>query len=254
MSSRRKIVAGNWKMNLDRAQARSLAEAVAKRSPEAGTADLVLCPPAVYLDAVATAVADSPVALGGQTVHDKTNGAFTGEVAPPMLVDLGCRYVIVGHSERRMLFGETDAIVNAKAKAALAAGLTPIVCVGETLEEREAGRTGDVVTAQVRGSLAGLPPADVAGLVIAYEPVWAIGTGRVATPQQAQEVHELIRRVVGALTSPDVAGRVRIQYGGSVKPDNAADLAAQPDIDGALVGGASLKADDFLGIAAAFGR
>jgi triosephosphate isomerase len=153
-----------------------------------------------------------------------------------------------------MLFGETDAIVNAKAKAALAAGLTPIVCVGETLEEREAGRTGDVVTAQVRGSLAGLPPADVAGLVIAYEPVWAIGTGRVATPQQAQEVHELIRRVVGALTSPDVAGRVRIQYGGSVKPDNAADLAAQPDIDGALVGGASLKADDFLGIAAAFGR
>jgi triosephosphate isomerase len=194
------------------------------------------------------------VALGGQTVHDKTNGAFTGEVAPPMLVDLGCRYVIVGHSERRTLFGETDAIVNAKAKAALAAGLTPIVCVGETLEEREAGRTGDVVTAQVRGSLAGLPPADVAGLVIAYEPVWAIGTGRVATPQQAQEVHELIRRVVGAVTSPDVAGRVRIQYGGSVKPDNAADLAAQPDIDGALVGGASLKADDFLGIAAAFGR
>jgi triosephosphate isomerase len=254
MSSRRKIVAGNWKMNLDRAQARSLAEAVAKRSREAGSTDLVLCPPAVYLDAVAAAVANGPVALGGQTVHDKASGAFTGEVAPPMLVDLGCRYVIVGHSERRTLFGETDAIVNAKAKAALAAGLTPIVCVGETLEEREAGHTGDVVTAQVRGSLAGLPPADVAGLVIAYEPVWAIGTGKVATPQQAQEVHALIRRVVGELTSPDVAGRVRIQYGGSVKPDNAADLAAQADIDGALVGGASLKADDFLGIAAAFGR
>lgn len=254
MSSRRKIVAGNWKMNLDRAQAKTLAAAVAKRAPEAGAADLVLCPPAVYLDAVAAAVASSPVALGGQNVHEKATGAFTGEVAPPMLVDLGCRYVIVGHSERRTLFGETDAIVNGKAKAALAAGLTPIVCVGETLEEREAGRTGDVVAGQVRGSLAGLPPADVAGLVIAYEPVWAIGTGKVATPEQAQEVHALIRRVVGELTSGDVAGRVRIQYGGSVKPDNAADLAAQADIDGALVGGASLKADDFLGIAAAFGR
>jgi triosephosphate isomerase len=186
-------------------------------------------------------------------MHDKASGAFTGEVAPPMLVDLGCQYVILGHSERRTLFGETDAIVNAKTKAALAAGLTPIVCVGETLEEREAGRTAYVVTTQVRGSLAGLSPADLEKVVIAYEPVWAIGTGKVATPEQAQEVHALIRGLLGSLASPAVAAVVRIQYGGSVKPDNAADLAAQPDIDGALVGGASLKADDFLGIAKAFG-
>ncbi|MFM7242678.1 MAG: triose-phosphate isomerase [Planctomycetaceae bacterium] len=253
-SPRRKIVAGNWKMNLDRGQARGLTEAVVRRAAEAGAAELVLCPPAVYLDGVAAAVAGSPVAVGGQTVHDKASGAFTGEIAAPMLVDLGCRYVIVGHSERRTLFGESDAIVNAKAKAALANGLTPIVCVGETLEEREAGRTESVVAGQVRGSLAGLSAEDVARLVIAYEPVWAIGTGKVATPQQAQDVHAAIRGVLASLTSPAVAETVRIQYGGSVKPDNAAELAAQPDIDGALVGGASLKADDFLGIAAAFGR
>jgi len=185
-------------------------------------------------------------------MHDKASGAFTGELAPPMLVDLGCRYVILGHSERRTLFGETDASVNAKTKAALAAGLTPIVCVGETLEEREGNRTEAVVTTQVNGSLAGLTSADLEKVVIAYEPVWAIGTGKVATPQQAQEVHALIRRLLAGLSSPAVAAKVRIQYGGSVKPDNAADLAAQPDIDGALVGGASLKADDFLGIAKAF--
>jgi triosephosphate isomerase len=185
-------------------------------------------------------------------MHDKASGAFTGEVAPPMLVDLGCRFVILGHSERRTLFGETDATVNAKTRAALAAGLTPIVCVGETLAEREAGRTQAVVSGQVTGSLAALTPAEIEKLVIAYEPVWAIGTGKVATPQQAQEVHALIRGLLAKLASPEVAARVRIQYGGSVKPDNAADLAAQPDIDGALVGGASLKADDFLGIARAF--
>jgi len=160
--------------------------------------------------------------------------------------------VILGHSERRTLFGETDASVNAKTKSALAAGLTPIVCVGETLAEREAGRTEAVVTAQVNGSLTGIPAADLEKIVVAYEPVWAIGTGKVATPEQAQEVHALIRRLLAALASPAVAEKVRIQYGGSVKPDNAAVLAAQPDIDGALVGGASLKADDFLGIARAF--
>jgi triosephosphate isomerase len=257
-SHRRKIVAGNWKMNLDGARAAQLAEAVAGRTAEAGGVELVLCPPAVYLGPVAAALkladgrSPSGVTLGGQNMHDKASGAFTGEVAPPMLVDLGCRYVILGHSERRTLFGETDAIVNAKTKAALAAGLTPIVCVGESLEEREGGRTQAVVAAQVRGSLAGLAPAELERVVVAYEPVWAIGTGKVATPAQAQEVHALIRGLLGSMASPEVAGRVRIQYGGSVKPDNAADLAAQPDIDGALVGGASLKADDFLGIAAAF--
>ncbi|MFM8704599.1 MAG: triose-phosphate isomerase [Planctomycetia bacterium] len=256
--SRRKIVAGNWKMNLDRAKAAELAGAVAGRSREAGGVELVLCPPALYVGTVGGALgltgATSPsgVALGAQNMHDKASGAFTGEVAPPMLVDLGCRYVILGHSERRTLFGETDAIVNAKTKAALAAGLVPIVCVGETLEEREGNRTQAVVTTQINGSLAGLSAADLEQVVIAYEPVWAIGTGKVATPQQAQEVHALIRQLLGGLASPAVAAKVRIQYGGSVKPDNAADLAAQPDIDGALVGGASLKADDFLGIAKAF--
>lgn len=260
MAARRKIVAGNWKMNLDRSQARQLAAAVAARVAEAGAAELVLCPPATSIETVATALnlsggtSPSGVALGGQNMHDKASGAFTGEVAAPMLLDLGCRYVILGHSERRTLFGETDAIVNAKTKAALAAGLMPIVCVGETLEEREGGRTEAVVTTQINGSLAGLSAADLARTVVAYEPVWAIGTGKVATPQQAQEVHALIRGLLATLASPAVAAGVRIQYGGSVKPDNAPDLARQPDIDGALVGGASLKADDFLGIAAAFGR
>jgi triosephosphate isomerase len=256
--ARKKIVAGNWKMNLDRAKARELTAAVAARVGEAGGVELVLCPPALYVETVATALhlaggkSPSGVALGSQNMHDKASGAFTGEVAPAMLVDLGCQYVILGHSERRTLFGETDAIVNAKTKAALAAGLTPIVCVGETLEEREGGRTDAVVTTQVRGSLAGLSAADIEKIVVAYEPVWAIGTGKVATPLQAQEVHALIRSLLAGLASHEVAGKVRIQYGGSVKPDNAADLACQPDIDGALVGGASLKADDFLGIAKAF--
>jgi triosephosphate isomerase len=252
---RTKIVAGNWKMNLDRAKAKELAAAVAARRGEAAAVELVLCPPALYVETVGSALtgAKSNVGLGAQNMHDKASGAFTGEVAPPMLVDLGCRYVILGHSERRTLFGETDAAVNVKTKAALAAGLVPIVCVGETLEEREAGKTAAVVTGQVQGSLAGLSAADLEKVVVAYEPVWAIGTGKVATPEQAQEVHALIRRLLAGLSSPEVAARVRIQYGGSVKPDNAADLARQPDIDGALVGGASLKADDFLGIAKAFG-
>ena len=252
---RTKIVAGNWKMNLDRAKAKELTAAVAARRGEAAKVELVLCPPALYVETVGSALANakSTVGLGAQNMHDKASGAFTGEVAPPMLVDLGCQYVILGHSERRTLFGETDAAVNVKTKAALAAGLVPIVCVGETLEEREAGKTAAVVTGQVQGSLAGLSAADLEKVVVAYEPVWAIGTGKVATPEQAQEVHALIRRLLAGLSSPEVAARVRIQYGGSVKPDNAADLARQPDIDGALVGGASLKADDFLGIAKAFG-
>ena len=252
--SRKKIVAGNWKMNLDRAKAKELTLAVAARRGEAAAVELVLCPPALYVETVGSALAGakSNVGLGAQNMHDKASGAFTGEVAPPMLVDLGCQYVILGHSERRTLFGDTDAAVNVKTKAALVAGLVPIVCVGETLEEREAGKTAAVVTGQVQGSLAGLSAADLEKVVVAYEPVWAIGTGKVATPQQAQEVHALIRRLLASLASPAVAAKVRIQYGGSVKPDNAADLAAQPDIDGALVGGASLKADDFLGIAKAF--
>ena len=256
--ARKKIVAGTWKMNLDRAAATALTAGVAARRSEGPAVHLVLCPPSLYVGTVGTGLnlsgdtSPSGVWLGAQNMHDKASGAFTGEVAPGMLVDMGCRYVILGHSERRTLFGETDATVNAKTKAALAAGLVPIVCVGETLEEREAGNTQAVVTEQVRGSLAGLSPAELAKVVIAYEPVWAIGTGRVATPEQAQEVHALIRALLGSMASPTVAAEVTIQYGGSVKPDNAASMAAQPDIDGALVGGASLKADDFLGIAAAF--
>ena len=253
-SSRTPIVAGNWKMNLDHARGMALAAAVAGRRGEAAGVDLVLCPPAVYVVPVVAAVAAAggDVAVGGQDAHAKESGAFTGEVAPQMLVDVGCRYVILGHSERRMLSGETDLVVNAKAKAALAAGLVPIVCVGETLEEREAGHTQAVVTTQIKGSLAGLDAAAIGRIVVAYEPVWAIGTGRVATPEQAQEVHALVRGLLVGLAGDDVAGRVRIQYGGSVKPDNAAELAACPDIDGALVGGASLKADDFLAIGRAF--
>ena len=257
-SHRRKIVAGNWKMNLDRAAAMALTQLVASRHAEAGGVELVLCPPAIYIGTVASALAlahgatASGMALGAQNMLDKASGAFTGEVSAPMLVDMGCRFVILGHSERRTLFGETDGTVNAKTKAALAAGLTPIVCVGETLEEREGGRTQSVVTTQINHSLAGLTPSELEKIVVAYEPVWAIGTGKVATPQQAQEVHGFIRALLAALSSPAVAAKVRIQYGGSVKPDNAADLACQPDIDGALVGGASLKADDFLGIAKAF--
>jgi triosephosphate isomerase len=248
------IVAGNWKMNLDRSRGVALATAVAGRRGEAVGVELVLCPPAVYLLPVVEAVAKagSDVAIGGQNASDKESGAFTGEVAPVMLVDLGCRHVILGHSERRTLYGETDALVNAKTKAALAAGLVPIVCVGETLAEREAGRTEAVVTAQINGSLAGLDAASLEKTVVAYEPVWAIGTGKVATPEQAQEVHATIRGLLAGLSSVATAAKVRIQYGGSVKPDNAAELAACPDIDGALVGGASLKADDFLAIAKAF--
>lgn len=255
MTARRTpIVAGNWKMNLDRVRGEALAAAVAGRRSEAAGVDVVLCPPEVYLGLVVAAVAKAggDVGVGGQNCSDKASGAFTGEVAPGMLVDVGCTYVILGHSERRTLYGETDGSVNSKTKAALAAGLVPIVCVGETLSEREAGRTEEVVTTQVNGSLAGLDAANLEKVVVAYEPVWAIGTGKVATPEQAQEVHATIRKLLAGLASPATAGKVRIQYGGSVKADNAADLAACHDIDGALVGGASLEPDGFLTIAKAF--
>ena len=246
--ARRPIVAGNWKMNLDRASCRDLAAAIVARRHEASAVDIVLCPPAVYLETVGGVLAGSDVGLGGQNAHEKTSGAFTGEVAAPMLVDDGCRFVILGHSERRSLCGETDAVVNAKVKAALGAGLTPIVCVGETLADREAERTDAVVAAQVRGSLAGLAAADVARLVIAYEPVWAIGTGEVATGQDAQEVCAAIRDDLAELHGRATADSVRILYGGSVKATNVAGIMAQPDVDGCLVGGASLDADEFIGI------
>jgi triosephosphate isomerase len=246
------IIAGNWKMYKTVADAVKYVKEFRALVKDVIGVEIVVAPAFTALHAVAEAARNSNVIVAAQDVHWEREGAFTGEVSAAMIRDTGAQWVIVGHSERRTLFGETDGIVNAKTKAALAAGLTPIVCVGETLEEREANRTQAVVTTQINDSLAGLTPADVAKIVIAYEPVWAIGTGKVASPQQAQEVHALIRGLLASLASPAIADSVRIQYGGSVKPDNAAELAAQPDIDGALVGGASLKADDFLGIARAF--
>jgi triosephosphate isomerase len=192
----------------------------------------------------------SAIGVGAQNVYHEANGAFTGELSTAMLVDIGCRYVILGHSERRHILGETSAAVNRKLKAALQAGLIPIVCVGETLAEREAGQTTDIVQEQLSGSLAGLTAAEAGRVVIAYEPVWAIGTGKTATPAQAEEVHADLRRMLTNRYNAATAQEMRIQYGGSVKPDNAAELMAQPNIDGALVGGASLKADSFLGIIA----
>lgn len=210
--------------------------------------EIVVCPPFTALPAVAPALANSNLQLGAQNVHWEKAGAFTGEIAPAMLTEFGVKYAIVGHSERRQFFGETDAGVNKRAKAALANGLRSIVCVGEMLPEREAGQTEVVVAGQVRGSLAGFTKDEMLETVVAYEPVWAIGTGQTATPAQAQEVHALIRRLLGEWFSADVASQVRLQYGGSVKPGNAKELLGQPDIDGALVGGASLKAADFAGI------
>ncbi|MGA2059805.1 MAG: triose-phosphate isomerase [Thermoguttaceae bacterium] len=247
---RKPFIAGNWKMTQNRASAVALAEGVAKAAKTIEGVDLAVCPPSCYLDAVGRAVAGSNVALGAQNMYHEKEGAFTGELSASMLRDLGCKYVILGHSERRHVLGETDAAINKKVHAALAAGLVPIVCVGELLAQREAGRTLDVIRTQFDGSLAGLSPEQMTKLVIAYEPVWAIGTGKVATPQQAEEVHLDLRKIMADRYNSSVADQVRLQYGGSVKPDNAADLLGQPDIDGALVGGASLKVDQFLGIIA----
>lgn len=241
----RPLIAGNWKMNLDRAAAESLARELAGAVGAAAAFEMVVCPPAPYLLPVAAAIAGSPVGLGGQDCHAAAGGAHTGDVAAAMLQDAGCRYVIVGHSERRADHGETDAMVRAKAEAARAAGLIPIVCVGETEAQRDAGETLAVVGRQIAGSVPdGL---DGASLVVAYEPVWAIGTGRTPTVDDVAAVHAHIRAALGARTA-DAAG-VRILYGGSVKPSNAAELLAVADVDGALVGGASLKSADFLAIA-----
>lgn len=247
---RRALIAGNWKMNLTRAEAVSLAKEVAEKAAAYDKVDLAVCPPSVYLDAVAAVVRGTKLALGAQNMYHEPAGAFTGEISAAMLVDLGCTYVILGHSERRHILRESDDDVNKKTLAALAAGLVPIVCVGELLAERELGQTSAVIRRQVEGSLAGLSAEQMRRVVIAYEPVWAIGTGKVATPQQAEEVHLELRKLLRSRYNADVAEAVRIQYGGSVKPSNAAELLSQPDVDGALVGGASLKAADFLGIVA----
>ena len=245
---RRKIVAGNWKMNKTPTEAKTLALEIAKAlGNEPCPVEVVVCPPFVDLAVVTEALSGTQIGVGAQNMHSEPKGAFTGEVAANMLQEIGIKYVILGHSERRTYFADTDATVNAKAKAALAAGFTPIVCVGETLAEREAGKTSEVVTTQIRGSLANLGD-DIEKVVVAYEPVWAIGTGKTATPAQAQEVHALIRRTLAEISNGEIANKIRIQYGGSMKPENAAELMAEPDIDGGLIGGAALKADSFLAI------
>jgi triosephosphate isomerase len=247
---RKPFIAGNWKMNLLRDSSLVLVHGLIDRLSSLGQqVEVAVCPPSVYLHDVGAALRGSNIALGAQNVHAEAEGAFTGEVSGPMLKDLGCRYAIVGHSERRQYFHETDAIINQKAQAAFRHGLLPIVCVGETLQEREAGSTAKVIDTQVRGTLTGISSELAStGLVIAYEPVWAIGTGKTATPAQAEQVHAQIRSLLIELLGAGTAQAIRIQYGGSVKPENASELMSQPNIDGALVGGASLKAESFAAI------
>lgn len=249
--TRRTLIAGNWKMNLRLDSAVALARGIVDAVGSETSVEVAICPPAVYLHRVADVTVGTPIELGAQNLYPSEDGAYTGEINAGMLTDVGCRYVILGHSERRQLLGETDQTVSEKLQAALAGNLIPIVCVGETLEDREADRTETVVRTQIRGSLAGLDEARAAGVVIAYEPVWAIGTGKTATKEQAEEVHAFIRRLLAEQFTDEVAGQIRIQYGGSVKPGNAAELLSQPNIDGALVGGASLQASDFAAIIAA---
>ncbi|MCX7789929.1 MAG: triose-phosphate isomerase [Chloroflexaceae bacterium] len=242
------IIAGNWKMYKTVGEAVELVKALLGGLNVGNDREVVVCPPFTALYAVRPLLVGTSVALGAQNVYHEREGAYTGEIAPGMLVDVGCKYVIIGHSERRQYFGESDAGVNRKLHAARAAGLRPIVCVGESKPQRDAGEAEPIVTGQVRAALEGVSAEHMADVVIAYEPIWAIGTGDTATPADAQAMHLAIRRTLAELYGDAVAQAVRIQYGGSVKPDNIDDLMAQPDIDGALVGGASLKAESFLRI------
>lgn len=235
-------------MNKTVSEAQHLAAAIKRDLDSEAKVDVVLCPPFTAISAVSQAVSGTQIAVGAQNMHFEPSGAYTGEISAEMLREQYCRYVILGHSERRQYFGETDSLVNKKTVAALAAGLKPIVCVGETLEEREADKIEEVIRTQINGGLAGLSDADLKNVVIAYEPVWAIGTGKTATPEQAQEVHAFIRSLLAGLSSQAVADAVRIQYGGSMKPANAAELLSKPDIDGGLIGGAALDAPSFIGI------
>jgi triosephosphate isomerase len=246
---RKKIIAANWKMNMTIDEAGSFLETFLLELGDEDRADVVIVPPFTAIPKVSELLSSVQIVkLGAQNMHWENGGAFTGEVSAPMLRELFVRYVVLGHSERRQYFGETDEIVNRKTKAALAASLTPIVCIGETLAQRDAGQVEMILEQQLRGSLADLKPAQLEDLVLAYEPVWAIGTGRTATPAQAQEAHAFIRTVLAKLGNKTTANKIRIQYGGSVKPGNTAELMAQPDIDGALVGGASLEARGFAEI------
>jgi triosephosphate isomerase len=248
MDRSKKFVAGNWKMYANAATGKQLAENIVQGLAGEERVTVAVCPPFPYLAQVAEVLRGSNVALGAQNVYPEKEGAFTGEVSPLMLVDVGCRYVIIGHSERRHKLGETNAFINRKVKAAFAAGLHVILCVGETLEERQANRTNAVLDTQLAGSLVEMNIESLGRLVVAYEPVWAIGTGLNATPEQAEQAHSFIRRQIGGMFGEETARKLPIQYGGSVKPDNAASLLRQPDVDGALVGGASLHAEQFLAI------
>ena len=244
---RKTIIAGNWKMYKTIKEAIELSNGLKRElfKLDSQAVDVVLCPPFTALSETSEVIAESGIFLGGQDIYWLDEGAFTGEVSGKMLKDAGCSFVIIGHSERRQFFAETNESVNKKLKAALANGLTPIVCVGERLDEREAGKTFEVLKSHVEGALRGLSAEDALKIVIAYEPVWAIGTGKTATPAQAQEAHKYIRDLLHKLYTKEVSSELRIQYGGSVKPDNIAELMSQPDVDGALVGGASLKVESF---------
>jgi len=245
---RTKFIAGNWKMYTTARSGRELAAAVVKGCAGWAGVRVAICPPFPYLNVVCEVVRGSSVALGAQNIYPADEGAFTGEVSPVMLKDVGCRYVIVGHSERRHILGETDPLINNKVRVALDSGLDVILCIGETSNQRKSGQTEAVLDGQIIGGLRGVTPEQAERLTIAYEPVWAIGTGVNATPEQAQDAHVFIRRQCADLLGPGVAENLTIQYGGSVKPDNAGSIMAQPDVDGALVGGASLKSDSFLAI------
>jgi len=245
---RKPIIAGNWKLNKTIREAEALAAALATELAEVTETEIIIAPVFTALNRVAVIIADSPLKLAAQNCYPQETGAFTGEVSPLMLKDAGCEAIIIGHSERRQLMGETNQFINLKVKTTLQAGLQAILCVGETLEERENEEMLEVLTAQIKGGLADLSPDQMQNLVIAYEPVWAIGTGKTASDEQAQEAHSFIRGLIQGLFNPEVAEACRILYGGSVKPDNVDGLMAQDDIDGALVGGASLKAEDFCRI------
>lgn len=241
----RPLIAGNWKMNTTVNQGADLVMKLRELIKGVDEVDVVIAPPFTSLYHISHLVADSPIRLAAQDIFWEKSGAYTGEISPEMIKDAGCRYVIIGHSERRQYFNETDETVNKKVVAAIRHDLMPIVCVGETLEEKEAGKTISRVRSQVRGALAGLAGGAVKGISIAYEPIWAIGTGKTASPQEAEEVHNSLRELIFEMFEADSAKGIRIIYGGSVKPDNIDILMAQPNIDGALVGGASLKAEDF---------
>jgi len=247
---RKPFVAGNWKMNTDSHSSVNLAESIASGSSEIAdrSISVAVFPPFVYLPSVFKALSVSNIAVGAQDFYFEQNGAFTGEISVSMLKDIGCTFALCGHSERRHVIGERDELINKKVAAAISGGLLPILCVGELLDERKASQTNEVVTRQVKNGLAGLNAEKISAVTIAYEPVWAIGTGLTATPQQAQEAHELVRKLLTEMYDAQLAEEIRILYGGSAKPDNAAELMAQQDVDGLLVGGASLNADDFLSI------